>query len=445
MSHPMRIIAGLVLAALVLMCGCQQLTTHRPLPTPTDEYTEQQLHTDLAQFASHFFSIVTAAADQIASESDSRDVRRNTVFWKLRMIPLARQAAFNDDPHAGYISIRVLTTQMLRYLTAGDGKDIFGKQQPLAVEAAKQLENDAERIGEKFLNPEQIKRLDQLVDQYAEAHPIRGVFSPEAIQIALNNAQNSPSFLWIIDIPMTPFNAVKGVQATALAIHEFDETAQHFNDIVAQLPQVIRWQLELLLYDIEERDTITQGLAAFETIAASSTRLTEIAEKLPEQTREQAALLLEQVDGQLEGVRATLTQVDQSMQQAQTLAKTYEDLTAQAQELGSTVERIVTDLRAIQEASDSASSDEGGFDIREYQQAAPAIESAAAEISQMLAEIRALTESSEQTSRAVDAAEQGGRSLINLAAWRGLQLIAVFFVLLLIYRVIANRLDAKSS
>jgi hypothetical protein len=99
------------------------------------------------------------------------------------------------------------------------------------------------------------------------------------------NAQQAGSFDWFLSAPMAPFRALQGVESGAAAIHEFNTTARQLGDIAAALPEETRWQLELFLYDVEERETVIAGLAAFQKLADSSAQLSATAADLPADTR----------------------------------------------------------------------------------------------------------------------------------------------------------------
>ena len=79
---------------------------------------------------------------------------------------------------------------------------------------------------------------------------------------------------------MAPFRAIAGVESGAQAIHEFNATAAQFTEIVDQLPQRMRWQIELLSYDLQEQGgVLEQSLDSFHMVAESANRLSLAAER----------------------------------------------------------------------------------------------------------------------------------------------------------------------
>ena len=90
---------------------------------------------------------------------------------------------------------------------------------------------------------------------------------------------------------MSPFRALGGVSEGAVAIREFNDTAIRFSTVVEGLPDQIRWQSELLLFDLESRDATVRALAAGEALAESANRMTAAVDALPDNV----ALLLEEL------------------------------------------------------------------------------------------------------------------------------------------------------
>jgi hypothetical protein len=91
------------------------------------------------------------------------------------------------------------------------------------------------------------------------------------------------------------------------------------------------------------------------------------------------------------------------------------------------------------------------FDIREWQQTAAQIGTAATELRALLESVDTLATSQAfagplaELEARVDRVEAGSRSLVNLAALRAFQLILAFFVLLFVYRGIERWLGRRAA
>jgi hypothetical protein len=89
------------------------------------------------------------------------------------------------------------------------------------------------------------------------------------------------------------------------------------------------------------------------------------------------------------------------------------------------------------------------FDVTEWESAAREIAGAGARLAVLTAELRALVESQQldaalsHVSTTVELAETSAQDVVDAAAWRGLQLLAAFFVLLVAYRLLSPFLPTR--
>ncbi len=410
--------ACLLVSLTAFTGGCAQVTEWVPglRSGPTSETTAADLHAALGVWSSSFSGLVVAAGDRIRTATRARDPRRNTLIWRIRMIPLARQAAFRPDPQEAYVAALALASAQSAYLEGSAGAELFGEQQSIAVEAAHQIESNALAVGRAFLSERQLARLENEVDQLVERHPIRGTFAADALIEGFTETTSKGLFSWVIDLPMVPFRALSGVSDTAQAVNSFNETAQEFTDTLGDLPQLTRWQLELLLYDAEELEAVDRALAAAESFATGADRISTVAETLP-------AELGAELAARLEEARATIAELDSALARAESLSG---PLTHVADRVGDASAQW-TALLADIERRDESEPPGRPFDVREYETAADHIADASREIRALVTELRGL-----------DVGAAG--PLLDRAAWRAGLLILVFFAALFVYRFAASRL-----
>lgn len=393
--------------------------------------TEEELRAQLADYAGRFAAAVSATTYDITQGTRDRTVRRAALLWRVRIVPLVQQAAFEEDPQAAYISVLTIVVMVHQFLTEGDGRDVFGTEQPKAIQLMRELERDLLEIAAGFLDAEQIERVRADVEEFARQQPIRSGFAVPTLQAALVQARRSTRFQWIVELPMSPFRALEGVSSGAEAIYEFNATAREFTEIVARLPERIRWEVELLLYDIEDRETVLTGLAAFESVGESARHISAALDRLPRDLEASVPELRELVD-RVEGALVQAREV------AEPLAAAAEQVNLAGGSWGALLER----------------EPQGGpsgrpFDIREWQATAREIGEAAGKLSGLAAELRALTEKphGDAATAAADALVDRTRTLasdlVDLIALRILLLLIALFALLLAYRFISPRLAKR--
>jgi hypothetical protein len=375
--------------------------------------TASDLRAALGTWATSFASLVTAASDRIRAESQERTVRRHTLLWQLRMVPLARQAAFGTAAQESYVAALAVATAQHAYLTEGEGRALFGAQQPIAASAARQIEQDALAIGRSFLSDEQIERLQRDVDALVAEHPIRGVFAADALVQGFADPKVRSAFGWVVNLPLVPFRALAGVSDTAQAVQNFNETAEEFTRTVDELPHQTRWELELLLYDAEELESVQRALAAAESFALGAERVSSVAETLPEELGAELA-------ARLEDARASIAELDAALARAEGLSAPLERVAERLGEASAQWTSLLAERRARAD---------GGrpFDVREYESAAGRIADASREVRGLVADLEQL-----------DAGQ--AEALVDRAAWGAALLIVVFFAALAAYRLLTARL-----
>jgi hypothetical protein len=413
--RPYRAAAPLALVAC--LAGCAGVRDRIPVlrsGSQSSSATESDLHAALGVWAASFASRVGAAADRIHGARD-RVARRHAVLWQLRMIPLARLAAFRPDPKTAFVASLAVASAQQAYLTTGEGGALFGAQQAIAVEAASHLVQDLIDLGRAFLSERQLARLQGEVDELIAQRPIRGLFMADALIDGFTDPAVRDEFSWVADLPMAPFRALSGMSNTALAVQNFNETAREFTEVVNGLPQLTRWQLELLLYDAEELESVERALAAAESMAEGAQGVSSAAAALP-------ASLGAEMAARIHESRAAIAELDAALARAENLAVPLTHVADRVSEASAQW----TTLLAARRAEDV---EDGGrpFDVREY-------ESAAARIAEASHGVRALVEELNR----LDAS--GVRTLLNGATWRAALLIGVFFGALATYRLLVSRL-----
>jgi hypothetical protein len=358
---------------------------------------------------------VSDAAEDIASETHDRAIRRRTLIWQMKMIPPVQEAAFADTAQEGFLRVLGLAIAQEQYLRTGEGHNLFGAQQHIAVEAATWLKDDAVEIAARLLPPERLAKVLAEGTELVEKNPIVGRdFSLQRIVNARTKLQTSSSLMGVLTLPLAPFKALEGVDSGAESIRDFNVTARQFSLIVAQLPDQLRTQMELFLYDVEDRDTVLQSVAAIEAMAASAQRASLSIEQLPANLQKSLA----DSHGALqEANKALLTAKDVLVP----LSQVSDDLKLASESWGTVLAR------------DPNEPPGRPFDIVEWQSAAAQIGTSANELRALATEINTLT---------------GGTQLaaaVDHAAWRAAQLVALFFTLLVVYRLVAWRLGRTRS
>jgi hypothetical protein len=421
-------------AALSLGCGTVASTVASlSVPGMSGRITEEELHDEVLGAANRLGSRVSEAADAIGLGTNDRGIRRNTLLWKMRVIPVAQRAAVLPSASQGLLGLLTLATAQRRYLVEGDGRALFGDQQGLAQNMAQDVERDTEATIARILPAADAERLNKQVEQLTRENPIRGVFVLGTVQSAFIHEREKGSFDWFLAAPLAPFRVYQGVESGAAAVHELNTTARQLGDIAAALPEETRWQLELFLYDLEDRDTVVSGLAAFEKVAEASAQLSTTAAALPAATRRELAGLLEEsaqsqanLRQTLDQLRQTIASADGAVANARPLADSLERFATQADQAGKSWGELVASVRSSDAERPESATASRPFDIADYERTASRLQETASEMRALVAELQG-----------------SGASLLDALLWRALAFVAACFALLLLYRALAPRIGAK--
>jgi allophanate hydrolase subunit 1 len=433
-----------LLALLVQGCGPKDVRTLGAGTAPTEgQISKEDLREQIDNFSEFFKSTLRQAAGDLNERLKTPRAEKTTLQMRARMVQALNAMTERDDPVVAFIETWALCVRLRMYLKEGEGGSLYGDAQNIAVGAVGTLEDEIERIGLVFLKEDVFDATRKNINEFAAGHPIKGTFS-NTIVYATEMKKGVPNpFLNVVRIPMSPFRAMEGVDRTATAVHQFRDTAEHFSDIVSELPESSRWQLLLLLYDLQETEMTKSFLTSLERFSESSARLAETSEKLPERLREQMTLFVEEIDKKQANLQTSL---DKAEKTATALTATLEKLDETANSLD-TLAGGVTETAAawqaaaeattktVQEFAKSRESDkpDSSFTLTEYRQAIEQTSQAAADLESLIAHVNHLAES-----RAFE-------SLIDHLTLRLVELVLLLFALALLYRIILIRMKKPKA
>lgn len=434
------VILGILSLFLLEGCGSKGLRTIGSGVTPTTgRISKQELGEQLDKFREFYKATLRQVANELNERVPSMRTEKTTLQMKSRMVLGINVMLYNDDSIVAFIETWALCTRFRMYLEEGEGSALFGDAHQIALNGSKRLEAEIQRIGVIFLKGDIFESTQKNVTKFAHNNPIKGTFS-NVIVYATEVQKDQPNpFVNVLKIPMTPFRAIEGVDRTASAIHRFSDTAERFSDIVTELPESSRWQLQLLLFDLEEADMTKSFLKSLTQVSESSARLEKSVEKLPEQLREQLTQFVEDVDKRQAAFQQTLQQAEKT---SLALNKTLEKLDQTAGSVDIVVKDVTETVQAWEIAAKTTGEvvqefnkvkpppqkEESSFDIKDYRDTAEQTSQAANDIKALLTKIEDLLESGHYN------------SMMNHLLLRAAGLVVLIFVLAVLYRIISVRL-----
>ncbi|MBW7989816.1 MAG: hypothetical protein FVQ84_07360 [Planctomycetes bacterium] len=441
------LIAMMLVVLMLFMSGCaqQQVRTMGGGAAPTTGRASKE---ELRQTLDKFGELSLTRSKEIAAElytlSPTARMQKTTLLGMARIVSALHSMLDQEDPIVSLIDTWSLCVRMTQYFETGEGSRLFGDHQDKAIKSTKQIELEIEQIGKKFLSEAVFRDTREYIHTFARANPIRGTFS-NMVVYATEIKEGETSYLTsVIDIPMAPFKAMGGVDRTATAIHRFTDKARDFSDVVEAFPESARWQLLLLLYDLEETEMAKSFLASLSEFSQSSARIADSTEKLPKQLREQTSILIEEIDSRQKNLQTTL---DKAEKTAAIVERSITKADEVADSFGRTANSVNEAATAWDKAAEATNlalkefsrmkparkdpNSKASFNINDYRDTAEAVAVTANDLRTLMAEFREFI-----TSDDLAGSSFAAQKWTNHLAWRIVQLVLTIFVLALVYRIV---------
>jgi len=377
--------------------------------------------------------------------------RRTEVIKSVRLAQAYQSMLAHEDPLIAFVETWGLTVRLVDYFQSGHGRVLYGEHQKVVVKAAQQLETEIGQIGHKFLRPAEFEEAQKQVRQFARQQPINESYSNLVIHATAARPGEPSPFDNIVSIPMAPFTAMKGVDRTASAIYGVRSSMERISDITEDLPESVRWQLLLLLMDLEETEMVTSLLSSTSILSDSSVKLAAVTETLPKELRREASALIEEIDDRQKNIQVTLEKAEATAvaldkgfaTAAETIEKTgqaAEAIDRMAQEWESATKATDDLIRSVRQWQDSKpqTSAKPPTTVQDYQETIQGVTKATNELQVLVADVRDLVESEALTGH-IDELNGCAAAVADHIAWRLIQVSGVIVLLILAYRFVSLR------
>ena len=428
-------IGGLLLAIALIAAGCH--TTKSVVGGGTkyaSGMSEPELRDKLSEFYGHFVNTIEAAALQAANQTQDSNLRTRLTMAKLRATRICRDILFQQQPMTAFVDTWALCIQYEVYLEQGEGRETFKEVLLLLLPAAQQLRQRIESVGTLFLQPEQMADGRVKLEEFARTNPLK---VNQQLGPAPSFSKIGASQLgWVFKVPLAPFRAIEGVDQTAQAVHDLTFVADRFTRTAEDLAREAAWEAELLILQARREITgLMQDLDA-------------------KQTNVQATLTQ---------TRLTIVEASNALARLEPIAKSAEQTAKAVADAGTawdgtlkTYTQMVKELYPPKPEAEKEKKPEGPpFDIRDYARTAEGIAAAAKELRETLVEFQRTMQTNAVTERlkeiqgtaqtAVTDAQTSARQLTDHVAKRATQVIGLFFVTLLLYRLASGWVRRKTA
>ncbi|WP_135445252.1 chemotaxis protein [Vibrio tasmaniensis] len=223
----------IVLVLSIVLSGCSLLEVK--LDTQTTPLTQQELQARIMtrEYAKMFFTRVEDSADLIAQSYPADDTLHQSyvLLWKIHAEQGLQQAAYQISPMSALIDSWVFTAQMNQFYSQGDGADLFVTDN--AVETARSLDQEAEKLAKGVLSSSDFKKSKAFVAEFAASNPFKDL-----------TFRSTPAYReWLSYLGKDESQIVQSLGTMPEAMGDASDRLSLMAD---QTPKLMTWKAELV-------------------------------------------------------------------------------------------------------------------------------------------------------------------------------------------------------
>jgi hypothetical protein len=461
---PLRRAAALVLATLGLAgAGCslfqkpQQAAANVAAPGQGN-LTLSELQNMVIRFADDYSSSVAHAADGAAKSAGTRDAQVAALKWKLDEGTAVYVSATGENPIWNALDVVVLTVVSRMVIEDARAREEFGAAVAPLIATHKELEASAWGLASQILAPGQREQLETLIAEWRERNPHeRSVGAIHFREFALSTEKGSPlaklrtgSVFTLLHLD--PF---AGLDPTTIAIEQSRELAARTVAYLERAPTLLRWQAELLAFQLGGQPESREILDDADRISRSMESISKTAEGVPVLVDEQRKAAIGQLLAGVAAERAAILQeLDAREATIRTLLgqtrETLEAGTAMSTSLDATIKSLDAFVHYVSPPPGSKPATPGPpgkpFDPLDYGKAATELGGMARDLTTLLGSV---DKSVPAIARVSQETGENLKRVVDHAFWRGLVLILLLLVgsvlAALAYRALVRRLSAHEA
>ncbi len=300
------------------------------------DITTAELRLVLYRYQGVFAAKIHQAADKIFANESDRDVREMSIRWKINAVPTMQSAVFQLDPLAGLADAWGLTAQMENFFTTGNGKELFGDSQAIAIETSRALRVEIRALAHSIVGDAKLREVELDFSTWLDENPI--------LDIAFGRRSTS--------IDAASVTAARWGSGAMQSVGQIEDLVRDLSDrlsiYVAQVPELARSHAELLMIEADRYmlAPVWEDVASLERSAASAEqRIQSIGafiESSPDLIASERIAIVEALQRELE-----IALVDVDRQRLETLVSISAEREAIMNDIDSLRSDIMDDLRAV--------------------------------------------------------------------------------------------------
>ncbi|MBC8011184.1 MAG: hypothetical protein H7067_13935 [Burkholderiales bacterium] len=403
-----------------------------------------EVQQNLLRFADEFSVSMTIGVDTFRHGASPFPVTES-LKWKIAINTQICAIASGTNAVANLLDMTIFVTALRMSLEEHSRSGPLGESVRPMLASAQNAEAEIWKSTGAALSPEQVGELRQALEIWRGKNPLpENVFAVRALGVSAELERSSPVRN---DRPGSVFGLLKLDPLAGMdpAVREIARTrllAERGLFLTQKMPQLLRWQLELLNANALASPTVQQLVTNTTTLTASVDRVSRVAEELPAQVDMQREKIMEALDAQAKQLTPLVAEVRQTLgtgrDMSNSLNTTLVTLDALMKRFG------VGEPEAAAPPGPPAPPSEP-FRIQDYTVMAAQLEKTSRQLTELLAAVNQtvgpdnLARLSEQVAPAVKTAQAGGKDVVDYAFWKAVQLVGVILLAVLLYRFLSAK------
>ncbi len=296
-------------ASTAVLSGCkptQEGIQTKAKAAMLEEATDPlQLQLDIARFVDRAYVRVTAAAGDIAAQTQQRRVREATVRLRIRVLRMSHDALGQPDPRVAFLTNWISAVRFRLSLQEEETLALFGEHAAVLLQAAGENEEDILKIGYKHFPHDVIDRAKDDVEHDARRQISGRPSLPEGLAPVDSSEQDLAA---VLRTPLLPFAAAAGVAGMPGAIDRVRLSADGFSRVVEEIPEQFRWQSELFMLEMETSGFLAKLYARLDRLQDWADTLAKTVDDLPSEIGAELDKTITSAEESQAEFRATLSE-----------------------------------------------------------------------------------------------------------------------------------------
>jgi len=419
--------------------------------------TIPELQFENLRFADNYTDSVAHSSDRVAKEIATRDAQVEALKWKLEQATAAYVDATGPNPLWNTLDLVGLATVSRMVIEDARSRELFGGSLNALLETHRSLEATAWNLADQFLEPSEHKELADLFAEWRKQNPnernVSGVHFRE-FAVALGKAATPGTVKATSIFSLLYLDPFSGLDPTTVAIEQSRELAARTVAYAERMPTLLRWQAELLAFQIARQPDPQELFADIDRVSHSLESVAKTAEGLPAFIHSEREAAIDQVFAGVTTQReALLADLDAREGKLRALmGETRQTLDAGAKmsdSLKGTIGALDAFVHYVSPPPDpNAPAKPAGkpFDPLDYGKAASEVGGMARDLSVLLASV---DKTAPQLGVLGSRTAEDLKGVVDRAFWKGIVLVVLLLVgsvfAALAYRALARRLFTRPA